>query len=285
VLQQPPLVPNQPLPPGALPPPGSYQGAPFPSQMMQLPAPIANPSGSVQAIAIFGTILGIVAWLLRVFADVGRSRRLWSGSFRFDAPLVLVAIGLVIACVLSSGPRLGGAGLAAGLLLDALAFNAGGIQARPTSSFADRVLTAALVLAAVLVLFAAVSGTGNLGAERKRVLPAGCLALAMFVVGQEAGSAFGFSHFGTWSYVAVAVGLALANRTGWLMAVGALAYSSAAGVLFLSLEQGNGRGFGTARVAELLCGIALAILCLVFALKPGLAGTGTEPIARTDAPR
>jgi hypothetical protein len=264
VLQQPPLVKTPPMSGGPLPPPGTYHAAPFTDPSTQPTAPADEIPGGVRIVAIAGTLLGLALWLVRVFFDVARARKLWTGVFRIDAPLILVTLGLVIACVLAFFPRSDGAGLASGLILAALAFNTVNFEGRPRAFSTDRIVAAAFILATGLALFAAVSGASGQRAQRKRaLLPAG-IALVMLVLGQVV-STFGYTYFGPPCYVGIAIGLGLANRTGWLMVFGSLTYAITRGVFSFGVE----RGHTAARNTELLCGIGLAAVCLVFAFTPG----------------
>jgi hypothetical protein len=90
----------------------------------------------------------------------------------------------------------------------------------------------------------------------------------MLVLGQVV-STNGIAHFGPLCYLGVAIGLGLANRTGWLMVFGSLTYAIARGIFFFSAQRSGLGGNTPARIAELLCGIGLASVCLVFAFASG----------------
>jgi hypothetical protein len=260
---------DQSLPPGSsLPPPGHY-GVPT---VDGVPVRPDSSRVTVALLTAVGSALGLIAWLYRTFAGSGQQRKLWTGSWRIDFPLILVAVGLVAALALGLASHPIGPGLAAGILIATLPILTGGVA--PTRTYTvGRAAGALAILATGLAIVGALRAGGNervIGA--KAILPA-CLALALLVLGQAAAAKVIFASFDTACFVGVAIGVALANRVGWSIATGALLFHATRGVLSYSSSSSGGRFDTPFRPAELLCGVVLLVVCAVFAMLPSSSRT------------
>jgi hypothetical protein len=227
----------------------------------------------MQALSIVATLLGLAVWLLRVFVDVGDLRKLWVGAWRVDFPLLVVALALVIAAALTAARRTEGPGLAAGVLLATRSVTGLNNQIRPGSYQLARAIQPVAIVALGAVLIAVIRSTHGHRPQNAAIAAPVCLTLLLLVLGQFAAKSFGFPAFDLACYIGLAIGIGLANRAGWTLAFGSLLFSSARGA-FLELARGGARlGSYPARKAEIVCGIALAIVCLILALRPTASST------------
>jgi hypothetical protein len=260
VQSLPPQPSASPIAGSSLPPPGVYFGPTVDG------VPVRQGSRAVVALlAAVGSALGLLAWLFRVFANSGQQRKLWTGVWRVDLPLVVVALALAAAFILSVASQPAGPGLAAGILVAVLPTLTG---SAPTRSYsATRAIGALAILATCVAIAAALRAARNEpSVGNKAVLPAS-LAVALLVVGQAASVKFGFAGFDAACFIGVAVGLALANRVGWWTASGALLFHVTRIVTLSGLATGS--RFGSPfRLVEMLCGLALLVVCVVLALMP-----------------
>jgi hypothetical protein len=253
---------------GALPPPNF--GPPAANQMVGSAQPSRlAPSArrSVDIVALLGTALAIIVWLVRMFGDIGRLRKLWSGAWQIDVPLLVVLGGLVVALVLTALRLSAGPGLAAGFGFSVLSWTVVNTPVRPRSEILERAIGPAAILAAGMLVAAAVQQSRNQRSHLIRVVLPACLAIAMLMLGQVSTRSINVPYFDVWCYIALAIGFALATRVGWWMAAAALLFAGSRGVLFLMSSSRARRDIVGTRTLELLCGVALGIVCLVLAVK------------------
>lgn len=261
------------LPPGVPPPPGyvgpvpAALGLPQPQDRSLQLATIYEPSRRFNGIALVGAILAVALWLIRVFLRIGSLNRLYVGGWRDQLSLALITLIFLLGCVLILSSSTLGAGLTTGALLSLFPLIAQTVQTRPHVFSAERFVGVAAVVTVSVMIFAAMSEARRSDAETNGATLAAGLAVLLVALGQVTTWTRGTPYFDMWCFIAVAMGLGLRSRVGSAIVIGALAPRAIPNMIFLVGSQaGRKRLFGGPTL-ELLCGLILAIVCLVRAIS------------------